>query len=217
MSLEVSHKSYQDKKATWKDIRNRKMFWTAVGSPGYVAPEVLMKQGYSIDCDWWSVGIILYEMLCGYPPFYADDVMQTCHKIIKWREYLDFPPEGSDALSEASMSVIRDLLCDPQERLSFEAILGHKFFHGINWNDLRSQPPPFVPQLRSADDIGYFDVPEEDPTEGPLPQRTKDTNYLFYGFTAKLNNHTTMAPKSKSRPPIPDEFMQSMAEAEQKD
>eukprot|EP01061_Rhynchopus_euleeides_P003559 TRINITY_DN12828_c0_g4_i1.p1 TRINITY_DN12828_c0_g4~~TRINITY_DN12828_c0_g4_i1.p1 ORF type:complete len:459 (+),score=171.37 TRINITY_DN12828_c0_g4_i1:148-1524(+) len=210
---EVSNKSCQDKKATWKDIRNRKMFYTAVGSPGYVAPEVLMKQGYSMDCDWWSVGIILYEMLCGYPPFYADDVMQTCHKIIKWREYLDFPPDGADALSEGAVEMIKELLCDPEERLSFESILSNKFFHGINWNDLRNQLPPFVPQLRGDDDTRYFDVPDEDPLTNPLPQGTKDTNYLFYGFTAKLNVNSTVVSKTKSRPPIPDEFRQGMSGA----
>ena len=190
-----THKSYQDKRQTWKDMRHRKMFWTAVGSPGYVAPEVLMKQGYSMDCDWWSVGIILYEMLCGYPPFYADDVMQTCHKIIKWREYLDFPPQGGeDALSEAAKNMIKGLLCDSEVRPTFESIIANPFFDGINWTDLRTQGPPFVPNLVGDTDTSYFDVPEEDDSHSPQPEGTKDTNYLFYGFTAKLTSQPTSRP-----------------------
>ena len=187
-------------------MRCRKMFYSAVGSPGYVAPEVLMKQGYSMDCDWWSVGIILYEMLCGYPPFYADDVMQTCHKIIKWKEYLDFPPDGSDALSQPAVDLIRKLLCDPEERLSFDAILSDRFFDGINWGNLRHEPPPFLPQLSGDHDTQYFDVPEEEACDPP-PERTKDTKYLFYGFSARLRGDTTCTPsRPKARLPLPDEF-----------
>ncbi|KAJ9445576.1 putative serine/threonine-protein kinase ndrB [Diplonema papillatum] len=205
--------SYQEKKATWKDVRNRKMFFTAVGSPGYVAPEVLLKNGYSMDCDWWSVGVILYEMLCGYPPFYADDAMQTCHKIIKWREYLDFPPAGPDELSPAAVNLIAKLLCDSEERLTFEAILSHPFFEGILWKDLRNQPPPFVPQLRGASDTRYFEPTEANVDLEPPAERTKDTNYLFYGFTANIGGQTTRrSAKHKSRPPIPEEFRRPATE-----
>lgn len=64
-----------------------------MGTPDYIAPEVLLKKGYGMECDWWSLGAILYEMVVGYPPFYSDDPMGTCRKIISWRSYLRFPPE----------------------------------------------------------------------------------------------------------------------------
>ena len=52
-----------------------------MGTPDYIAPEVLLQQGYGKECDWWSMGVILYECLIGYPPFNADDPMSTCRKV----------------------------------------------------------------------------------------------------------------------------------------
>lgn len=52
-----------------------------MGTPDYIAPEVLLKKGYGMECDWWSLGAIMYEMLVGYPPFYSDDPMSTCRKV----------------------------------------------------------------------------------------------------------------------------------------
>lgn len=52
-----------------------------------------MNQGYNETVDWWSIGVILYEMLVGYPPFYSDDPKTTCMKILKWRKYLEIPKE----------------------------------------------------------------------------------------------------------------------------
>ncbi|KAL8116594.1 hypothetical protein AgCh_005413 [Apium graveolens] len=54
--------------------------YSTVGTPDYIAPEVLLKKGYPLECDWWSLGAIMFEMLVGYPPFYSDDPMTTCRK-----------------------------------------------------------------------------------------------------------------------------------------
>ena len=69
--------------------------FSTVGTPDYIAPEVLLKKGYGMECDWWSVGAIMYEMMVGYPPFYSDDPMTTCRKIVNWRQCLKFPDEVS--------------------------------------------------------------------------------------------------------------------------
>jgi serine/threonine protein kinase len=55
--------------------------FSTVGTPDYIAPEVLLKKGYGMECDWWSLGAIMYEMLVGYPPFYSDEPMSTCRKV----------------------------------------------------------------------------------------------------------------------------------------
>jgi protein-serine/threonine kinase len=64
-----------------------------VGTPDYIAPEVFSQSGYSKECDWWSLGAIMYECLMGYPPFYSDSPHQTYQKIIAWRDTLTFSDE----------------------------------------------------------------------------------------------------------------------------
>ncbi|KAJ6981516.1 serine/threonine-protein kinase tricorner-like [Populus alba x Populus x berolinensis] len=74
-------RTQQEQLQHWQ--RNRRMLaYSTVGTPDYIAPEVLLKKGYGMECDWWSIGAIMYEMLVGYPPFYSDDPMSTCRKVI---------------------------------------------------------------------------------------------------------------------------------------
>ena len=104
--------------------RNRKLMYSTVGTPDYIAPEVFAQTGYGIECDWWSLGVIMFECLVGYPPFYADDPMSTCRKIVNWRKTLVFPDEAN--LSEEAEDLIRKLICDASERLNWEQIKAHK-------------------------------------------------------------------------------------------
>ena len=76
-----------------------------------------MKRGYGLECDWWSLGAVAFEMMVGYPPFYSDDPMATCRKIVNWGTYLKFPPEAEAALSPAARGLISSLLCDVGDRL----------------------------------------------------------------------------------------------------
>jgi serine/threonine kinase 38 len=78
--------------------------FSTVGTPDYIAPEVLLKKGYGMECDWWSVGAIMYEMMVGYPPFYSDDPMTTCRKIVNWRQCLKFPDEVSAIQHQCTFS-----------------------------------------------------------------------------------------------------------------
>jgi serine/threonine kinase 38 len=89
--------------------------YSTVGTPDYIAPEVLLKKGYGMECDWWSLGAIMFEMLVGYPPFYSDDPMTTCRKIVNWRTYLKFPDEAR--LSPEAKDIICRLLCDVEHRM----------------------------------------------------------------------------------------------------
>lgn len=132
--------------AHWRANR-RQLAFSTVGTPDYIAPEVLMKKGYGMECDWWSVGAIMFEMLVGYPPFYSDEPMQTCRKIVQWRQHLVMPPEAS--LSPEARDLISSLMCDVDQRLgtrSVEDIKAHPFFRGVDWENLYSQQPPYVPE-----------------------------------------------------------------------
>ena len=124
----------------------RQLAFSTVGTPDYIAPEVLRKTGYDERCDWWSLGSIAFEMLCGYPPFYSEEPAMTCRKIVRWREYLAFPapsPGGAPDLSARAVSFVRNLLCEAPDRLGSRAgvedLKRHAFFTeaDVRWDDVR--------------------------------------------------------------------------------
>ena len=119
------------KKSTYR--RSRKKVYSTVGTPDYIAPEVFGEKGYTETVDWWSLGVILFEMLVGYPPFFAEEPSITCQKILHWRKTLMIPQEAN--LSSSSIDLIRRLVADPQDRLGImgvEEIKAHPFFAGVD-------------------------------------------------------------------------------------
>ena len=92
-ALEVHTKSGYGIVYLYLEVCGYTQAYSTVGTPDYIAPEVLTKTGYGMECDWWSLGAIMYEMMIGYPPFYSEDPMSTCRKIVNWRSTLRFPPE----------------------------------------------------------------------------------------------------------------------------
>ncbi|KAJ9444632.1 putative serine/threonine-protein kinase ndrB [Diplonema papillatum] len=209
-AAEISHDEHKQKQASWRNSQQRRrMFYSTVGSPGYIAPEVLQKRGYGVECDWWSVGVIMYEMLCGYPPFYAEDPMQTCQKILRWREYLHFPRECN--LDTDAEDFIRKLLCEPEQRLAYEQIKEHSFFASITWEDLHSHPPSLQPQLSSPADTSYFpkfsenEKPNPKPASTTLakddPRREDPRNVLFHTFNwSNPKSRISKCAKPKEKP-----------------
>lgn len=196
-----------ERRALWHQIRSRRMFFSAVGSPGYIAPEVLLKTGYGLECDWWSVGVILYEMLCGYPPFYSDDTLKVSQKIVRFREFLEFPT-GPDALSPQAVDLIRHLITDAPNRSGFAEISQHPFFADIDWSTLRVQQPPFDVQLSGPRDTQHFhDIPEAGAeSQLPLGPLASSDQMLFSGFTSRFDPSTKQSTRSgvkrSTRPPI---------------
>ncbi|RKP39490.1 kinase-like domain-containing protein, partial [Dimargaris cristalligena] len=139
-----------------------------VGTCDYISPEVLRARegnsGYSHTCDWWSLGIVIYEMLQGDPPFYSESVPETYAKIMTHQISLEFD-EDDVKISPEAKSLIRGLLCDPAQRLGrngLEEILQHPFFEGIDWKGIRQISPPFLPDIKTPDDTSYFSPNDED-------------------------------------------------------
>jgi serine/threonine kinase 38 len=97
--------------------RDRRLAFSTVGTPDYIAPEVLLKKGYEKSADWWSLGVILYECLIGYPPFYADGPVDTCRKILHWKQTLKWPSDRVRHLSAECVDFVRALLSDADKRL----------------------------------------------------------------------------------------------------
>ena len=144
---------------------------------------------YGRECDWWSVGVFLYEMLVGDTPFYADSLVGTYSKIMDHRNSLHFPQEVD--ISHAAKSLICAFLTDRSERLGrngVDEIKSHPFFKNTQWtfDNLRECVPPVVPELTGDDDTSNFDdVEKEDgPEESfPVPKAFSGNHLPFIGFT----------------------------------
>ncbi|XP_074232654.1 microtubule-associated serine/threonine-protein kinase 2 isoform X5 [Camelus bactrianus] len=132
------------------------------GTPEYIAPEVILRQGYGKPVDWWAMGIILYEFLVGCVPFFGDTPEELFGQVISdeivW-------PEGDDALPPDAQDLTSKLLHqNPLERLGTGSaceVKQHPFFTGLDWTGLLRQKAEFIPQLESEDDTSYFDTRSE--------------------------------------------------------
>ena len=171
--------------------RTHQKLYSCVGTAYYVAPEVLIKKGYSQEIDWWSVGVIFYEMLVGYAPFCAQETQEVCFRIINHDKYLEVPKEIK--LSKEALDFMNRMMSDPNKRLGkngSEEIKSHPFFKGVDWDNIRNNmKPPFIPDIENDYDTKYFETfEEEEPFYPPkrLIKKRKDMEWL--GFTYKGNN-----------------------------
>ncbi|EFX78506.1 hypothetical protein DAPPUDRAFT_213066 [Daphnia pulex] len=164
-----------------------------VGTPNYIAPEVLLRTGYTQLCDWWSVGVILYEMLVGQPPFMANTPAETQYKVINWSTTLQIP-NYANLSPEAADLIVR--LCTSADQRSGRGGAGelktHPFFNGVDFEGgLRSKTAPYIPKIRFATDTSNFDpiVPDklrnsadEDKMDNTL-DNGKHPVHAFFEFT----------------------------------
>ncbi|KAK3190345.1 hypothetical protein Dsin_029906 [Dipteronia sinensis] len=193
-------RTQQEQLQHWQ--RNRRMLaYSTVGTPDYIAPEVLLKKGYGMECDWWSLGAIMYEMLVGYPPFYSDEPMSTCRKIVNWRTHLKFPEEAK--LSPEAKDLISKLLCNVDQRLGTKGadeIKAHPWFKGIEWDKLYKMKAAFIPEVNDELDTQNFEKFEETDNQiqsstrsGPWRKMLSSKDINFVGYTYKnfeiVNDH----------------------------
>ncbi|KAK6929764.1 Protein kinase domain, partial [Dillenia turbinata] len=193
-------RTQQEQLQHWQ--KNRRMLaYSTVGTPDYIAPEVLLKKGYGMECDWWSLGAIMYEMLVGYPPFYSDEPMSTCRKIVNWRTHLKFPEEAK--LSLEAKDLISKLLCNVDQRLGTKGadeIKAHPWFEGVQWDKLYQMEAAFIPEVNGELDTQNFEKFEETENEvqtsaksGPWRKMLSSKDINFVGYTYKnfeiINDH----------------------------
>ena len=192
------HLSYAEQFNEFKNIKikkRRECAYSTVGTPDYIAPEVFTQKGYGQEVDWWSLGIIMFEMMIGYPPFYSDSSTETCKKILDWRNYLEIKPEIN--ISKEAIDILKKLINDPEKRLGrngAEEIKKHPYFKNIDWQHIKeTMVPPFIPELNGPYDATYFDEYEETEPFYPLNSNGKYKKYqkkdmCFVDFTYNREN-----------------------------
>lgn len=158
----VEDRSADQRREGYRSLRKRDIHYakSIVGSPDYMAPEVLQGQQYDFTVDYWSLGCMLFEALAGYPPFAGATVDETWQNLKRWQRVLRKPiyDDPSYFLSKRTWDLITRLVAAKEHRFkNISEIHKHDYFAEVDFDALRSQAAPFVPELDSETDAGYFD------------------------------------------------------------
>ncbi|CAK5265448.1 unnamed protein product [Mycena citricolor] len=162
---QVVHRSTLERRSIYRSIRNEDARYadSIVGSPDYMAPEVLRGKPYNFSVDYWSLGCILFEFLAGFPPFSGGTPEETWTNLKNWSTVLrrpeyDKPEDLVFNLTDVAWDAVTQLIAHSSTRYaSLNQVGGHPFFADTEWEDLRSVNAPFVPALDSEIDTGYYD------------------------------------------------------------
>ena len=166
---------------------------SCVGTAFYAAPEIILKKEYGEDIDWWSLGVILFEMVSGYSPFCSKATADVCRKVTHFQKYLKFPSKCK--ASNSCKDLILKLVSNPEKRLGKNGsieIKSHPFFKGINWLKIREMKPPFIPDLKNDYDTKYFDnfqyIEPCIPPKDKVLRKRAEPQYTSYTFRGKEND-----------------------------
>jgi len=174
-NFESASSNVEDKRIKFKERRRdyqatrRRVAKSLVGTPNYISPEVLSMEGHTKCCDFWSLGVILFEMVCGFPPFHDNSAYQTQVKIMNFRKSFSFPSYVH--LHETTKDFMRRLICEQKTRMGSvmgaEEIKEHVWIRDMHWNihNMKDRKPPFVPLQKDElrEKFSNIDVPAKGP------------------------------------------------------
>ncbi|KAI9844075.1 MAG: hypothetical protein M1837_005788 [Sclerophora amabilis] len=200
----IEERSVTERRQGYLSLREREENYakSIVGSPDYMAPEVLKGEEYDSTVDYWSLGCMLFEALSGYPPFAGATVDETWKNLKHWKRVLRHPKfeDPNYFMSKRTWNLIECLISSRETRIrSMDQIRAHPYFAEIDWAGLREERTPFAPELDNEWDAGYFDdfsneadmakykeVHDKQEALENLADRDQDMGKaLFLGFTFK--------------------------------
>lgn len=158
----MEDRSAAERRQGYRSLRRQDVNYakSIVGSPDYMAPEVLKGEEYDFTVDYWSLGCMLFEALAGYPPFAGATVDETWQNLKRWQRVLRKPQydDPNYFLSKRTWDLITRLVAAKENRFkNINEIHKHEYFAEVDFATLREQKAPFVPELDSETDAGYFD------------------------------------------------------------
>ncbi|TVY22176.1 Serine/threonine-protein kinase [Lachnellula hyalina] len=209
-SKPMEQRTVAERREGYRSMRDKDVNYakSIVGSPDYMAPEVLKGDEYEFSVDYWSLGCMHFEALTGFPPFAGNSVDETWKNLKHWREVLKRPvwEDPNYFISNRTWNFITSCIASKSKRFSsIKEVYGHQYFAEVDWNTLRSQRAPFVPELDSETDAGYFDdfsneadmakykeVHDKQTALENMADREDPMNKnLFVGFTFRHRKPTT--------------------------
>ncbi|KAG6133111.1 hypothetical protein E4U38_003007 [Claviceps purpurea] len=206
----MDQRTVAERRESYRNMRQNDVNYakSIVGSPDYMAPEVLRGEEYDYTVDYWSLGCMLFEALTGFPPFAGAAPDETWRNLKHWKEVLKRPvwEDPNYFLSNRTWNFITTCINSRARRFSnIQDIYGHQYFAEVEWETLRQTRAPFVPELDSETDAGYFDdfsneadmekykeVHEKQQAMETLADRDDEmSKSLFVGFTFRHRKPAT--------------------------